>query len=59
MNCPDIRNVKNFKAPASVPSYVQESGRESRDNQPSKVILFYSAKESNVGKRNIQGCQRE
>ena len=44
VDCPDIRNVIHFRAPASLTSYIQESGRAGRDGNASNAILFYSAK---------------
>ena len=52
-NCPDVRKVIHFRAPASLSSYVQESGRAGRDNLASQAILFYSAKEFGVRKAKI------
>ena len=31
VNCPDVRKVIHFRAPASLTSYVHESGRSGRD----------------------------
>lgn len=53
VNCPDVRKVVHFRAPASLTSYVQESGRGGKDNQASQAILFYSAKEFGVRKAKI------
>ena len=50
VNCPDVRKVIHFRAPASLTSYVQESGRDGRDGNASNAILFYSAKEFGVRK---------
>jgi len=40
VNCPDVRKVIHFRAPAYLSSYVQESGRAGIDNQASQAILF-------------------
>ena len=53
VNCPDVRKVIHFWAPASLSSYVQESDRAGRDNQASQAILFYSVKEFAVRKAKI------
>ena len=50
VNCPDVRKVIHFRAPASLTSYVQESGRGGRDGNASNAIHFYSAKEFGVRK---------
>ena len=59
MNCPDIRKVLHFRAPASLTSYIQESGRAGRDNQASQAILFFSAKEFGVRKAKITKAASE
>ena len=53
VNCPDIGKVIHFRAPASLTSYIQESGRAGRDNQASQAILFFSAKGFGVRKAKI------
>ena len=53
VNCPDVRKVIHFRAPASLSRYVQESGRAGRNNQASQVILFHSAKEFGARKAKI------
>ena len=53
VNCPDVRKVIHFRAPASLSSYVQESGRAGRNNQASQVILFHSAEEFGARKAKI------
>ena len=40
VNCPDVRKVIHFRAPASLSSYVQESGKAGTDNQASQAILY-------------------
>lgn len=59
VNCPDIRKVVHFRAPASLTSYIQESGRAGRDIQASQAILFFSAKEFGVRKAKITKAANE
>lgn len=53
VNCPDVRNVIHFRSPASLTSYIQESGRAGRDGNASNATLFYSAKEFGVRKAKL------
>lgn len=45
VNCPNIREVIHFRAPASMLDYIQESGRAGRDGRACNAKLLYSARE--------------
>ena len=40
IDCPDIRRILHWGTPGTLEEYVQETGRCSRDGQPSVAVLY-------------------
>ncbi|CAG1009304.1 partial ATP-dependent DNA helicase RecQ, partial [Anaerolineae bacterium] len=52
IDIPDIRGVIHYLLPDSVEQYYQQIGRVGRDNKPSWALLYYSAKNVEVRRRD-------
>ena len=40
INCPNVRQVVHWGAPADIESYMQETGRAGRDGQLASAVIF-------------------
>ena len=67
LDCPNIRRIIHLGPPNDIESYLQETGRTGRDNQPAKAILYHNKsdlkvqhiQESMKACRNTELCRRE
>lgn len=50
IDCPDVRHVINYGLPSDIESYVQETGRASRDGLPSLATLVIKNKKTGGGR---------
>jgi len=48
VDCPDVRQIIHFGAPADIESYVQETGQAGRDGLPALATLIVRSKKSKV-----------
>ena len=67
LDCPNIRRIIHLGPPNDIESYLQETGRAGRDNQPAKAILYHNKSDLKVQHiqesmkaycRNTELCRR-
>lgn len=68
LDCPNIRRVIHWGMSSDIESYLQETGRGGRDNQPAKALLYYTKCELKAKHvdhdmkqycSNIETCRRQ
>ena len=45
LDCPNVRHVIHWGVPSDIESYLQETGRAGRDDQPSRATLYFTGKD--------------